>query len=757
LNTHSAVRLAWSLWVACVVLLALALLLDFLHTDDILTYPWQVLRNHRLLYPIYAALTGMLSLVYPTIGAMIVSRLPQNPIGWIFCGVGLLYQLHHLALAYSNYTVAENVALPWGGYAAWFSAWVGFAGLILAFVFLILLFPDGRLPSSRWRIVALAVVLGTALTALADGFYPGRLLTHGYVENPLGAMGMVGQQLTTYGSLAASKLLASALLLVSTLAALFSPVVRLRRASGDARQQLKWFLYAAVPAVVGLSAFLIEVMISNYTMNSMFGMMGAFGMFEKFDIFSGYDVSASNIFNATSYVPAFALLLLAVFACIAILRNKLYDIDVLINRTLVYGALSACIIGTYVLAVVAMGATFQARGNLAVSLVATALVAVLFQPLRGRLQRGVNKRMYGDRDDPSVVTSRLGRRIEATLAPEAVLPTVVETIAQALKLPYVAILLKEGEGFRRAAAYGSPTAETEALPLVYQREEIGHLVIAPRAPGEHFSAADRTLLEDLARQAEVAVHAVRLTADLQSSREHLVTTREEERRRLRRDLHDGIGSTLTGLALQLNAARKLVRGRPEDAEESLARIEQRTEETIAEMRRLIYGLRPPALDDLGLIPSIHQQAQGQGMVEMPVGTNTDGRLENMPSFSMEAPDELPLLPAAVEVACYRIVQEALTNIARHAHAKGCYIRLSVDRGSGVLEVEITDDGVGISGERIAGVGLSSMRERAEELGGALIVERGPEGGTRVLGRLPMPAPKVRHRGAAPSWRAPSAS
>jgi len=757
LNTHSAVRLAWSLWVACVVLLALALLLDFLHTDDILTYPWQVLRNHRLLYPIYAALTGMLSLVYPTIGAMIVSRLPQNPIGWIFCGVGLLYQLHHLALAYSNYAVAENVALPWGGYAAWFSAWVGFAGLILAFVFLILLFPDGRLPSSRWRIVALAVVLGTALTALADGFYPGRLLTHGYVENPLGAMGMVGQQLTTYGSLAASKLLASALLLVSTLAALFSPVVRLRRASGDARQQLKWFLYAAVPAVVGLSAFLIEVMISNYTMNSMFGMMGAFGMFEKFDIFSGYDVSASNIFNATSYVPAFALLLLAVFACIAILRNKLYDIDVLINRTLVYGALSACIIGTYVLAVVAMGATFQARGNLAVSLVATALVAVLFQPLRGRLQRGVNKRMYGDRDDPSVVTSRLGRRIEATLAPEAVLPTVVETIAQALKLPYVAILLKEGEGFRRAAAYGSPTAETEALPLVYQREEIGHLVIAPRAPGEHFSAADRTLLEDLARQAEVAVHAVRLTADLQSSREHLGTTREEERRRLRRDLHDGIGSTLTGLALQLNAARKLVRGRPEDAEESLARIEQRTEETIAEMRRLIYGLRPPALDDLGLIPSIHQQAQGQGMVEMPVGTNTDGRLENMPSFSMEAPDELPLLPAAVEVACYRIVQEALTNIARHAHAKGCYIRLSVDRGSGVLEVEITDDGVGISGERIAGVGLSSMRERAEELGGALIVERGPEGGTRVLGRLPMPAPKVRHRGAAPSWRAPSAS
>src|SRR5215212_10436269 len=164
MSARSATRLAWSLWVACLVLIALALSLDFLHTDDILTDPWSMLSNHRFVYPIYAVLTGALSLVYPTIGALIVSRLPRNPIGWIFCGVGLLYQLHHFALAYSNYAVAENFALTWGEYAAWFSAWVGFAGFILAFAFLMLLFPDGRLPSTRWRIVALAVVLGTALT-----------------------------------------------------------------------------------------------------------------------------------------------------------------------------------------------------------------------------------------------------------------------------------------------------------------------------------------------------------------------------------------------------------------------------------------------------------------------------------------------------------------------------------------------------------------------------------------------------------------
>jgi signal transduction histidine kinase len=761
MSARTATRLAWSLWVACLALIALALSLDFLRTEAFLAAPWHMLSNHRFVYPIYAVLTGMLSLVYPTIGALIVSRLPRNPIGWIFCGVGLLYQLHHFALAYSNYVVAEDFALPWGEYAAWFSAWVGFAGLILVFVFLVLLFPDGRLPSTRWRIVALAAVLGTALTVLADGFYPGQLLAHGYIENPLVATGMIGHQLTAYGSLAASKLLASALLLVSTLAALYSPVVRLRRASGDARQQLKWFLFAAIPAAVVQSAYLVEVIISNRSTSSMFEMMGSFAMFEAFDVYSLYDLTATDIFNATSYVPAFALLLLAVFACIAILRYKLYDIDILINRTLVYGALSASVIGTYVLAVVALGAIFHTRGNLAVSLVATALVAVLFQPLRGRLQRGVNRLMYGERDDPYAVTSRLGRRIEATLAPEAVLPTVVETIAQALKLPYVTILLKEGDGFRSAASYGSPTAEPEALPLIYQRAEIGRLVIGPRAPGEVFSTGDRSLLEDLARQAEVAVHAVRLTADLQSSRERLVTTREEERRRLRRDLHDGLGPTLASFALKLEGARKLVTRKPEDAEVLLSRLTEQTQDTVMEVRRLVYGLRPPALDDLGLVAAVRQQAESHGFIAHEgfpgaAGDGVSGQTGLV--FSLEAPGNMPTLPAAVEVACYRIAQEAITNVARHSRAKTCRVRLSVDRGAGVLEVEITDDGVGMPEDRVAGVGLSSMRERAEELGGTLAVEPRRESGTRVLARLPLLAPKEHAEGAtSASWRAPSAS
>ena len=256
------------------------------------------------------------------------------------------------------------------------------------------------------------------------------------------------------------------------------------------------------------------------------------------------------------------------------------------------------------------------------------------------------------------------------------------------------------------------------------------------------------------------MHAVRLTADLQSSRERLVTTREEERRRLRRDLHDGLGPTLASFALKLDAARKLVRRKPEGAEEMLSRLKDQTQDTVSDVRRLVYGLRPPALDDLGLVPSIRQQAESHAFVAdvysgdaVKEKTAEDGLV----GFSLEAPGDLPSLPAAVEVACYRIVQEAITNVARHAHAKTCRIRLSVDRGAGMLGLEVRDDGVGMPKNRVAGVGLSSMRERAEELGGTCDVEPDPGGGTRVLARLPLPTSEEHPEGARSSWRAPSAS
>ena len=704
MSYRTAAWLAWSMCAVCVALIALALFPLFLGfvTPESILLPLAGRPSSG-----FAVLTGVLSLAYPMVGALIASRLPSNPIGWIFCSVGLLYTAQRLSLAYADYAVVENLALPARAYAAWFSTLVDFTGLVLAGVFVMLLFPDGRLLSRRWQLVAWMAVLGAVLTALYDAFYPGRVNPYTYFDNPFGFQGYYILGFTTFEFFWTSTLVGEVLLLTSSLAALFSLVIRLHRAWGDERQQLKWFLYATVPAGLCFSFVLLSYIVFDFTYLVFGTPLEPFGQNEQ-EIF---------------YVGVFALLFVPVFTYIAILKYRLYYIDVVINRTLVYGALTACVAGIYVLAVVALGALFQARGHLAVSLSATGLVAVLFQPLRSRLQRGVNRLMYGERDDPYAVISRLGRRLEAALAPDTVLLTLVETIAQALKLPYAAILLKEAEGFRTAAAYGSPGGEPEMLPLVYQGEEIGRLVLSPRAPGEGFSDADRSLLEDLARQAEVAVHAVRLTSDLQHSRERLVATREEERRRLRRDLHDGLGAQLAGLSVQAGTLRRLIPHDPDAAGELVVELREELRGAIADIRRLVYDLRPPALDDLGLTEALRRLAERYG---------SEGEQLRV---SVEAREDLPNLPAAVEVAVYRITQEALTNVARHARARSCVVRLVVNDD---VALEIVDDGVGIPAERSAGVGLSSMRERASELGGSCVVESIPEGGTRVLVRLPLP-------------------
>ncbi len=335
--------------------------------------------------------------------------------------------------------------------------------------------------------------------------------------------------------------------------------------------------------------------------------------------------------------------------------------------------------------------------------------------------------MYGDRDDPHRVISRLGQRLEATLAPDAVLPTIVETVAQALKLPYAAITLQQREEYTVVASYGSLQGEPVRLPLIYQTEQEGELVLAPRAPGENFTSADRALLEDLAHQAGLATHAVRLTedlkrltVDLQHSSERLVTAREEERRRLRRDLHDGLGPQLASLTLKLETARNRLTHDPL-ADTLLSDLTQRTQATVADIRRLVYALRPPALDELGLLSALRELTLQAG---------------DQVTMCLDVPVCLPELPAAVEVAVYRIAQEALTNVVRHANTHRCDLRLTLDEAAGLLTLSIQDDGCGLSPSRGVGVGLVSMRERAEELGGTWSIEPLPTGGTRVLAQLP---------------------
>jgi two-component system NarL family sensor kinase len=416
---------------------------------------------------------------------------------------------------------------------------------------------------------------------------------------------------------------------------------------------------------------------------------------------------------------------------VAILRHRLFDIDLVINRTLVYGALTASTMGLYVFIVGFLGSRFQAADRSLIAFLTAGLVAVLFQPLRQRLQRGVNHLMYGERDDPVAVLSRLGQRLEATVLPEAVLPGLVETVAQVLKLPYVAVELGEGESRQVAAAYGLPGDEAVRLPLVYQAETVGQLVVAPRAPGESFGPADQVLLENIARQAGAAIHAVQLTTDLQRSRQRLVTAREEERRRLRRDLHDGLGPVLASQGLKLAAIRQLVGRDLAAAEQLLDEVMAQTKATVAEVRRLVYALRPPALDELGLVEAIRDH-----VVEADGGSSLSTGLQ---VTVHEPPGGLPPLGAAVEVAAYRIALEGLTNVVRHAGAQSCVISFSLDKSvpNGILQLEIRDDGVGLRERFKTGVGLTSMRERAEEVGGTFVVEASPGGGTRLIARLPL--------------------
>lgn len=418
--------------------------------------------------------------------------------------------------------------------------------------------------------------------------------------------------------------------------------------------------------------------------------------------------------------------LLPVSIAFSILRYRLWDIDVVFQRTLVYFALAAVILLLYIVIVGALGALFQGQSNLLAAVLATGAVALLFEPLRRRLMRAANRVVYGERDDPVTVLKRLGGRLEATLPDDEVLPVLAETAAAALKLPYVAVeLVPDGTGDGRpplvAAQWGAPVAEVERFPIVYQSARLGSLAAGQRSAQERLGQADRRLLEHIALQAAPAVHAARLTTELQRSRQEIVTAREEERRRLRRDLHDGLGPLLASQTLTIDAVTRLLDREPETARALLRDLKQQSQDALREIRRMAHALRPPALDDLGLLEAVRACAERY----------TQGGM----SVAVELPPRLPPLPAAVEVAAFRIVQEALANAGRHADAHACRVTLGVagDR----LELSVTDDGRGLTETIQAGVGLHSMRERAAELGGALTVANRSEGGVQVYGEFPI--------------------
>lgn len=467
-------------------------------------------------------------------------------------------------------------------------------------------------------------------------------------------------------------------IITSNIAGIFVQVYRyLRISSTLQRQQTKWIVLGSIgPMLVILNWILLIV--------------------------PGVYAPPTDLlpFYIHQSIRAGLALLFPVSLAFSIFRYRLWEIDILINRTLVYGALTFATISLYVFVVGVFGEMLRLGDSNFIAFLTTGLVAIIFQPLRERLQTWVNRLMYGERDDPVSVLSKLGEELEHTGSPEDALASIPKTVAQTLRFPYVAIELEHNKQI--VSSFGDPETDAIRLPMQYQGEPSGYVIVARRAPGESFSDLDHRLLENIARQAGAVAHAAKLAANLRISYHRLVTAREEERRRIRRDLHDGLGPTLASLTLRVDAVRNVLRTDPEKAEVLLDDLKKQTQYTIQDIRSMVYQLRPPALDEFGLLGTI------QNFI--------DKQTASRPRIYLKAPGALPQLSAALEVAIYHIVMEGLNNILRHAGADVANVKVSLN-GEELL-VEIEDDGVGMAGGYPAGVGLTSMRERAEELGGS---------------------------------------
>jgi signal transduction histidine kinase len=482
---------------------------------------------------------------------------------------------------------------------------------------------------------------------------------------------------------------------------LYVLIVRFRRSSQTVRRQMREILPAMIVTV--LTYVLIGYM-QTFLLPAWFGATP----FER-------EVVQPLIQLFNKWLNGATLIWLAVAVAKAIVREQLFDIRFVLNRAFAYSILTISSIGLYALIVGGLGSVFV-QAQLGLSVLGAGVLAVFFQPMLVLFRGFSNRLFYGHRSDPYQALSVFGRRLEAARNPDELPQQIVQTIASTLRLPYVAIQTRNQNGAVQIVDVGTRLGELLEFPMAVKGTAVGSLLVSKRHASEQFSALERHLLEDLAAQAAVAMREVLLSQALQASKQDIVLAREEERKRIRRDLHDGLGASLTSISMNLQLSRTVLASDPSRAEGLLENSALGVQAAIADIRRLVYGLRPPALDDLGLEGALRQQ------VGQMLGVVTDVQI-------------LPLepLPAAVEVAAYRIVSEALNNIAKHSRAK--YVKLVVQMTEDGLMLEVADDGVGFLPNQAGGLGLSSMRERALELGGMFEFES--TRGTRILAWLPL--------------------
>jgi len=627
----------------------------------------------------------LLAIAFSTLGAFLALRRDTNRVAWMACAIGLGISLSGFGL---YYTLVAEYSRPGQFPASKLAFLVGDFGWSLALgvmlTFLPLLFPDGRLISARWKPVLWLAGFELALAAVGSWMSD--------LDPGLKSVGDVLQKIS------------GSVLLLTVIAALASLVVRYRGAGSQQRLQLKWFI-AAITLVGLLAAVqsLMAVLETQLPLNDL--------------------------------VVSVVLLAIPASIAIAVFKYRLYEIDLVINRALVYGGLAAFITIVYVGVVVGIGTLVRSRGqfNLALSIVATALVAVAFQPVRQRVERWANQLVYGTRSTPYEALTDFSHRVAGAYADEEVLPRLARVLVEGTGATVASVWIRRAGDPIAAATWpdtASPLAADAADRVARVRHEgelLGELTVRKRS-GEPFTPVEETLLSDLAAQAGQVLLNVRLTAELQArlreiaaqalelraSRQRIVAAQDTERRRLERNIHDGAQQHLVALAVKLRLAATLAKKDPEKGRRSVQELEAQTGDAIRTLVELAQDIYPPALREQGLVASLRPHAT--------VTVSGIGRYD-------------PELEAAVYFCCL----EALQNAAKHARAS--QVRIDLQQLDGHLHFAVIDDGVGFDPARTTATsGLQNMKDRVASVGGSLTVQSRPGQGTSVSGDLPITVP-----------------
>ncbi|HYI56608.1 MAG TPA: histidine kinase [Microlunatus sp.] len=657
---------------------------------------------------------GLMVTLFPLVGALLIQSQPRNRIGWVLVAIGASWALTSVGDMYAAWALELHPgSLPGGEAVVALNSGLWLPPILLMGVYLILLFPDGHLPSPRWRILAWGALVVGVCGFASITLYPGPIddVAIPVEQNPLGVEALQPLFDVLF-------YIVLPLIPLCVLAAAVSAVLRYRRATGVARLQMKW-LMAAGAVVAVFFATTMTMSLSN--------------LFRTPD---GSD-NAVQVFFQTLSITAFGLIPIAIG--IAVTRHKLYDIDVLISRALVIGTLGVFVTALYVGIVVGVGASIgQRQPSVWLSVLATALVAVLFQPVRERVHRFANRLVYGSRATPYEVLSDFSVSMAGRYTTAELLPRMAQTVSECLGGARVEVWLRTGQEMARDVVWPAeqPGDETavrsvpmagEAVPAlsadrvvpVRHGEELLGLLVVTKPPTEPVTPVEDAMLGYVASQAGLVLRNVRLVDDLRSSRERLVTTQADERRRLERNLHDGAQQSLVSVALLLRMAA----GYDDPARLSAALTEASTQlqQAIAELRELARGIHPAILTDRGLGPALTSLAE-----RCPVPVHLDNQVHRR-------------LPPRVEGTLYFVVAEALTNVARYSQAPEVYVVVADENNS--VELEVIDHGVG-GADQSSGSGLLGLADRVAVVDGTFVVDSPPGRGTTISCRVPVPAAVV---------------